>query len=159
MTKKVALVNSNNIVVQVILSDNIEWCNNTFNETCVEISTDKNRADIGDIYYPELNNFSKPSPGNDYILNENLIWVLPQNKIDELNREIAYKKLRDQRDIKLSESDKYTSIPDWPHPSEEVKQAWITYRQELRDLPEKSTPQLDRNGELIGVIWPNAPSN
>ena len=59
--------------------------------------------------------------------------------------------LREERDKKLLETDKYTSIPDWPHASEEVKQAWITYRQELRDLPSTSTPQLDSNAQLTNT--------
>ena len=66
--------------------------------------------------------------------------------------------LREERNKKLLETDKYTSIPDWPHPSEEVKQAWITYRQELRDLPATATPQLDENAELTNVTWPTPPS-
>ena len=76
----------------------------------------------------------------------------------EILNEAPMKKLREERDNKLLETDKYTSIPDWPHASEEVKQAWITYRQELRDLPSTSTPQLDENGNLTNVTWPTPPS-
>ena len=76
----------------------------------------------------------------------------------EIITEAPMKKLREERDNKLLETDKYTSIPDWPHASEEVKQAWITYRQELRDLPSTSTPQLDENSELTNVTWPTPPS-
>jgi len=36
-------------------------------------------------------------------------------------------------------------------------QAELDYRQELRDLPENSTPSLDDNGGLIGVTWPTKP--
>ena len=50
------------------------------------------------------------------------------------------------------------AIPDFGHPSEEVKQAWLTYRQELRDLPTTATPQLDENGELTNITWPTPPS-
>ncbi len=76
----------------------------------------------------------------------------------EIISEAPMKQLREERDKKLLETDKYTSIPDWPHPSEEVKQAWITYRQELRDLPATATPQLDDNGNLTNVTWPTPPS-
>jgi DNA phosphorothioation-dependent restriction protein DptG len=79
------------------------------------------------------------------------------NKIEELKLAEPMNKLREERDNKLLETDKY-SISDWPHPSEEVKQAWITYRQELRDLPSNSTPQLDANGNLTNVSWPTPPS-
>ena len=50
------------------------------------------------------------------------------------------------------------SIPDFGDASEEVKQAWLTYRQELRDLPSNSTPSFDENGQLTGVTWPIPPS-
>tara|TARA_Y100000389_G_scaffold153056_1_gene153202 strand:- start:182 stop:550 length:369 start_codon:yes stop_codon:yes gene_type:complete len=80
-----------------------------------------------------------------------------ESKIEELRLLIPMKKLRHERNIKLLETDKY-SISDWPHASEEVKQAWITYRQELRDLPSNSTPQLDENGNLTNVTWPTPPS-
>ena len=76
----------------------------------------------------------------------------------EIISEAPMKQLREERDNKLLETDKYTSIPDWPHPSEEVKQAWITYRQELRDLPATASPQLDSNGFLTNVTWPTPPS-
>ena len=75
----------------------------------------------------------------------------------EIISEAPMKQLREKRDKKLLETDKY-SITDWPHPSEEVKQAWITYRQELRDLPSTATPQLDENGNLTNVSWPTPPS-
>ena len=75
----------------------------------------------------------------------------------EILNEAPMKKLREERDKKLLETDKY-SITDWPHASEEVKQAWITYRQELRDLPSTSTPELDENGNLTNVTWPTPPS-
>ncbi len=71
--------------------------------------------------------------------------------------EAPMKILREERDNKLLETDKY-SINDWPHASEEVKQAWMTYRQALRDLPANSTPRFDENGELINVTWPTPPS-
>jgi DNA phosphorothioation-dependent restriction protein DptG len=80
-----------------------------------------------------------------------------ESKIEELRLLIPMKKLRHERNIKLLETDKY-SINDWPHASEEVKQAWVTYRQALRDLPSISTPQLDENGNLTNVTWPTPPS-
>ena len=79
-------------------------------------------------------------------------------KIVELQNIEPLRLLREERDLLLNKTDKYTSIPDWPHASEEVKQAWITYRQELRDLPATATPQLDENGNLTNVTWPTPPS-
>ena len=75
----------------------------------------------------------------------------------EIISEAPMKRLREERDKKLLETDKY-SINDWPHASEEVKQAWVTYRQALRDLPATATPQLDENGNLINMTWPTPPS-
>lgn len=44
------------------------------------------------------------------------------------------------------------------HPSDEVKQAWITYRQALRDLPSNSTPLLNKDDQLTNITWPTPPS-
>ena len=78
------------------------------------------------------------------------------SKIEEINNLQPLKILREEN-LLLDKTDKYVVI-DYPHPSEEVKQAWIIYRQELRDLPATSTPQLDENGNLTNVIWPTPPS-
>ena len=75
----------------------------------------------------------------------------------EIINEAPIKLLRAERNNKLFETDIY-AIPDFGHPSEEVKQAWITYRQALRDLPTTATPQLDENGELTNITWPTPPS-
>ena len=60
-------------------------------------------------------------------------------------------------DNKLFETDMY-AIPDFGHPSDTIKQAWLTYRQALRDLPTTASPQLDANGNLTNVTWPTPPS-
>ena len=88
-----------------------------------------------------------------------ITWAEVQAKMDELRPVEALKKLREQRDEKLKQTDQY-SLPDFPHKSEEVKQAWLTYRQALRDLPANSpNVSIDLNtGELIGVTWPVPPS-
>ena len=88
-----------------------------------------------------------------------ITWAEVQAKMDELRPVEALKKLRENRDEKLKQTDQY-SLPDFPHKSEEVKQAWLTYRQALRDLPANSPDvSIDLNtGELIGVTWPVPPS-
>ena len=73
------------------------------------------------------------------------------------NKANIYPKLREERNKKLFNTD-CRIVADFPHPSEEVKQAWITYRQELRDLPANADPSLDENGELINITWPTPPS-
>ena len=75
----------------------------------------------------------------------------------EIISEAPMKQLREERDKKLFDTD-YRIVADFPYPSEEVKQAWLTYRQELRDLPATTTPQLDENGNLTNVSWPTPPS-
>lgn len=84
-----------------------------------------------------------------------------QNKCNEIRPSVyskyALKYLREERNKKLFNTD-CRIVADFPHPSEEVKQAWITYRQELRDLPANTSPQLDSNGELTNVTWPTPPS-
>ena len=75
----------------------------------------------------------------------------------EIINEEPMKQLREERNKKLFDTD-YRIVADFPYPSEEVKQAWLTYRQELRDLPATATPQLDENGNLTNVTWPTPPS-
>ena len=42
--------------------------------------------------------------------------------------------LRNERNRRLTASDRY-ALPDYPHANEEVRAAWLAYRQALRDLP------------------------
>ena len=70
---------------------------------------------------------------------------------EPLKPEVATKALRRKRDRLIRESDPY-SLPDFPHASEEVRQAWLTYRQALRDLP--STTEDPSN-----PTWPEAPGS
>ena len=75
----------------------------------------------------------------------------------EILAEQPMKLLRQERNKKLEDSDKFTSIPDWPHANETAKESWIIYRQALRDLPSTSSPELDVNGTLKNVTWPTRP--
>ena len=75
-------------------------------------------------------------------------------KINELLNIELYKALRIERNKKLVESD-WTQVNDCVLSNIE---AWKTYRQALRDLPQNSTPELDENGGLTNVTWPTPPS-
>lgn len=75
----------------------------------------------------------------------------------EILNEAPMKKLREERNIKLSQCDIY-GLSDFPFANDTIKQAWITYRQALRDLPSNSTPSFDENRQLTGVTWPTPPS-
>ena len=58
--------------------------------------------------------------------------------------------LRADRDKLLQETDKY-ALPDWPHPTPEARQAWLDYRQALRDLPSVTE-------DPANPVWPAQPT-
>ena len=62
-------------------------------------------------------------------------------------------RLRIERNQLLQETD-WRATVDYPGSNQAE---WLTYRQNLRDLPENSTPSLDENGQLTGVTWPTRP--
>ena len=62
----------------------------------------------------------------------------------------SWNAIRNERNKRLQDTDKYT-ISDWPHPTEEVKQAWLDYRQALRDLPTNTE-------DPENPVWPIQPS-
>jgi len=59
--------------------------------------------------------------------------------------------LRKERNRLLSETDW------WVLPDRTATQAQLNFRQSLRDLPQHSSPELDANGNLINVNWPEKP--
>lgn len=80
-----------------------------------------------------------------------------KNAWNEIVRVTSMNMLREERDVLLRNSDKYTSISDWPFKDGVQKESWIIYRQKLRDLPANASPSLDDDGKLIGVEWPTPP--
>lgn len=58
--------------------------------------------------------------------------------------------VRAQRDQLLNESDVYVLLDRWSVMSSEQQQAWATYRQALRDIPEQA-------GFPFDVQWPIKP--
>ena len=96
---------------------------------------------------------------NDY---ETLRWyeenTLPKPTLEEIeekwNEYVAaqpLKELRTKRNTLLEQTDKYT-LPDWPHPTLEDRQAWLDYRQALRDLPANTE-------DPANPVWPTAPTS
>ena len=92
---------------------------------------------------------------------DNLIWeeenTLPKPTLEELtakHEELVAAQpmntLRKERDDLLIKTDKY-AIPDWPHPTPEARQAWLDYRQALRDLPSVTE-------DPANPVWPTPPS-
>jgi hypothetical protein len=66
--------------------------------------------------------------------------------------------LRRERQNRLVPTD-YCGLADYPFPNAEKKQAWLTYRQELRTITDRyPNPEVDENDNLIGVTWPVKPS-
>ncbi len=72
-------------------------------------------------------------------------------KFQELKAAYPMKLLREQRNIKLSETDW------WAGKDVTMSQARKDYRQALRDLPSTAEPQLDAEGNLTNVTWPTKP--
>ena len=79
-------------------------------------------------------------------------------KIDDLKAEEPYRLLRIKRNKLLVETD-WTQLKDLDLDMIRERN-WKNYRQALRDLPSKSTPKLDSNGNLdmSSVTWPDKPS-
>ena len=78
--------------------------------------------------------------------NEKIVQVDEDLSVLPGPEEIALQNLRNERNRLLVESD-WTQLPDVP---EETKNAWQTYRQELRDIT-KTYQSLDT------VVWPTKP--
>lgn len=78
-----------------------------------------------------------------WLLDENNEWIIPNQ-----NRWTNAQKVRNIRNFRLKQSDKY-SYPDYPL-SEQKKQEWSAYRQALRDI----TSQL---GFPDNIVWPTKP--
>jgi hypothetical protein len=76
-----------------------------------------------------------------------------QAKIAELQAAEPMRLLRIERNLLIQQTD-WRATVDYPNPD---KQAWLDYRQALRDLPETADPQLDENGQLTNIVWPEEP--
>lgn len=78
---------------------------------------------------------------------ENKELVLSEGKLVLQDRVvvITWEQIRSRRNNLLALSD-YTQMADWPGD----KEAWATYRQALRDLPQTYTNAAD-------VVWPSKP--
>ena len=79
--------------------------------------------------------------------------TLVQSKIKELKALEPMSLLRIERNRRLAETD-WRMHSDYPGSNQE---AWRTYRQALRNLPVTAEPQLDENGQLTNITWPEVP--
>jgi len=76
-------------------------------------------------------------------------------KLQEYIDEFPYEILRRERNNKLKQTD-FLTVSDFPYPSEDIRSAWFTYRQKLRNITATETPSLDEKYQLV-VTWPTAP--
>ena len=92
-----------------------------------------------------------------------LIWhdSRPKPTEEEINSKIAeleaaepMRLLRQERNRRLAET-AWRMVEDYPMSN---KLEWKTYRQALRDLPATQKPQLNENGMLTNVTWPEVPN-
>ena len=86
--------------------------------------------------------------GNEIVVDEDAI----AKEVSELLVEVPMKRLREERDRKLTETDW------WAGKDVTMSQARKDYRQALRDLPSTAEPQLDAEGNLTNVTWPTKPT-
>jgi len=77
-----------------------------------------------------------------------------EEKINVLRNTEAFLKLREERNERLIASD-WTQSRDV---SLNNDSEWLNYRQQLRNLPSNSSPQLNDEGNLTNVTWPTPPS-
>ena len=82
-------------------------------------------------YYIDAITFSRDEDGS-------IVITQDTQKENELLTK-SFKKLREQRNTRIAQTD-YLATIDYPHPTPEDKQAWLDYRQILRDLPTLVTP-------------------
>ena len=78
-----------------------------------------------------------------------------QEKIAELEAAEPMRLLRIERNRRLAETD-WVTLKAYSQ-GVEVPLTWKNYMQALRDLPANSKPQLDEQGNLTSVTWPEVP--
>ena len=86
-------------------------------------------------------------------------WEQVKTKYDELVSAEPFNLLRQERNELIAATD-WTQLKDIDLDIIRERN-WKNYRQALRDLPSKSTPKLDSNGNLdmTSVSWPDKPSS
>ena len=86
-----AQIDKNNLVVNVIVADSLEWCQTNLDGTWLETKEDKsirkNYAGIGYKYDQERDAFIPPKPFNKWVLNEDTCrWESPVPYPDDENQ-------------------------------------------------------------------------
>jgi hypothetical protein len=82
-------------------------------------------------------------------------WAQVLAEMTKIETEIAFEALRAERDARLAKSD-FVMFPDVQVPN---KDAWLSYRQALRDLPSTAHPALVAGVlDPESVCWPPLPT-
>ena len=89
---------------------------------------------------------SRPKPTEEQI----------QAKIQELQITEPMRLLRLERNRRLVETD-WITLKAYSQ-KQDVPEDWTNYMQALRDLPATAEPQLDVDGNLTNIIWPEVPA-
>jgi len=123
--------------------------------------------------YSKMLSLAYPGSGwslRDITVFETLAWdssnSLPQPTLPEVLVQLeivkpieALRLLREKRNKILVESDMY-ALPDFPHADQETRQAWLIYRQALRDVMQNNTQTLVTTTlelDESSVVWPAKP--
>lgn len=131
-----------------------EYAYNTGNQgngtICIEVSDDLSATEedhyIRTKYYKDNEwHDREPSPSPSHLYRwENEEWVYDDSKLR--------KQIKDSRNLLLAFSD-WSQMPD-NGLTEEQKETWRVYRQELRDIPATTAEVTDYDA----VVWPDTPS-
>lgn len=101
-----------------------------------------------DIYEPYIelseSEWKEALTGNYKVIDGAHTYVAPPENLEELK---TYSILRSERNALLSYSD-WTQIPDAPL-SDNKRQEWVNYRQQLRDLPDTA--------DINNIVYPQKP--
>ena len=88
--------------------------------------------------------------------NEWIVTAIPDPVPEPIPDPIsAMEQMRTQRNQLLQQTD-WRMTTDYPYADQAE---WASYRTQLRDLPEHTSPTLDEQGNLMNVEWPTAPSS
>ena len=109
-----------------------------------KLINDITKGTLASIQIKGTNKFIPLDPSNkDY-----LAWVAEGNTADPADTpSLTWDDIRADRDQRLEETD-WTQTPDVP---QETIWKWKTYRQDLRDIPQKQT-------DPTNITWPTKPS-
>ena len=110
--------------------------------------TSPDARDVNDVKLPDTFDIRTIDINRDGDTGE---FVFSSNVIKEnMLKKYILDGLRENRNQLLDKTDRYATI-DYPHPTEEAKQAWLDYRQALRDLPANTT-------DPENPVWPTPPN-